>query len=84
MPSESKVWPRPLHHWHVATARRIVERYESALLERAKRALDITQVQFTAGSATLNHPYGSGKGKRSAIPVQASESGFTEPGRAAP
>lgn len=36
-----------------ATARRIVERYESALLERAKRALDITQVQFTAGSATL-------------------------------
>jgi cobalt-zinc-cadmium efflux system outer membrane protein len=35
------------------TARRIVERYESALLERAKRALDITQVQFTAGSATL-------------------------------
>lgn len=35
------------------TARRIVERYESGLLERAKRALDITQVQFTAGSATL-------------------------------
>jgi cobalt-zinc-cadmium efflux system outer membrane protein len=35
------------------TARRIVERYESALLERAKRALEITQVQFTAGSATL-------------------------------
>ena len=36
-----------------ATARRIVERYESALLERAKRARDITQVQFNAGSATL-------------------------------
>lgn len=36
-----------------STARRIVERYESALLERAKRALDITQVQFDAGSATL-------------------------------
>ncbi len=35
------------------TARRLVERYESALLERAKRALEITQVQFTAGSATL-------------------------------
>ena len=35
------------------TARRLVERYESALLERAKRALDITQVQFNAGSATL-------------------------------
>ncbi len=35
------------------TARRIVERYESALLERAKRARDITQVQFNAGSATL-------------------------------
>lgn len=35
------------------TARQIVERYESALLERAKRALDITQVQFNAGSATL-------------------------------
>jgi outer membrane protein, heavy metal efflux system len=36
-----------------ATARRIVERYESALLERAKRARDITQVQYNAGSATL-------------------------------
>ncbi len=36
-----------------STARRIVERYESALLERAKRARDITQVQFTAGSASL-------------------------------
>ena len=36
-----------------STARRIVERYESALLERAKRARDITQVQYTAGSATL-------------------------------
>ena len=36
-----------------ATARRIVERYESALLERAKRARDITQIQFNAGSATL-------------------------------
>lgn len=35
------------------TARSVVERYESALLERAKRALDITQVQYTAGSATL-------------------------------
>lgn len=36
-----------------ATARRVVERYESALLERAKRARDITQVQYNAGSATL-------------------------------
>jgi cobalt-zinc-cadmium efflux system outer membrane protein len=36
-----------------STARVIVERYESALLERAKRALDITRVQFNAGSATL-------------------------------
>jgi outer membrane protein, heavy metal efflux system len=36
-----------------SAARRIVERYESALLERARRALEITQVQFTAGSATL-------------------------------
>lgn len=36
-----------------ATARTIVERYESALLERAKRAKDITQIQFDAGSAKL-------------------------------
>ena len=36
-----------------ATARRVVERYESALLERAKRARDITTVQYVAGSATL-------------------------------
>ncbi len=36
-----------------STARRIVERYESGLLERAKRARDITQVQYNAGSATL-------------------------------
>jgi len=36
-----------------STARRVVERYESSLLERAKRARDITQVQFNAGSATL-------------------------------
>jgi cobalt-zinc-cadmium efflux system outer membrane protein len=36
-----------------STARRVVERYESALLERAKRARDITQIQFNAGSATL-------------------------------
>jgi cobalt-zinc-cadmium efflux system outer membrane protein len=36
-----------------STARSVVERYESALLERARRASDITQVQFTAGSATL-------------------------------
>ncbi|MDB4937939.1 MAG: Heavy metal efflux outer membrane protein CzcC family [Labilithrix sp.] len=36
-----------------STARRVVERYESALLERAKRARDITQVQYQAGSATL-------------------------------
>jgi cobalt-zinc-cadmium efflux system outer membrane protein len=36
-----------------ATARRIVERYESGLLERARRARDITQVQYQAGSATL-------------------------------
>lgn len=35
------------------TARRIVERYESALLARAKLARDITEVQFTAGAATL-------------------------------
>ena len=39
-----------------STARRIVERYESSLLERAKRARDITQVQFNAGSATLDRP----------------------------
>ncbi len=36
-----------------STARRVVERYESSLLERAKRARDITTVQYTAGSATL-------------------------------
>ena len=36
-----------------STARRVVERYEASLLERAKRARDITQVQFNAGSATL-------------------------------
>ncbi|MDB4943751.1 MAG: Heavy metal efflux outer membrane protein CzcC family [Labilithrix sp.] len=35
------------------TARRVVERYEGSLLERARRARDITQVQYTAGSATL-------------------------------
>ena len=35
------------------TARRTVERYEGTLLERARRARDITQVQYTAGSATL-------------------------------
>jgi cobalt-zinc-cadmium efflux system outer membrane protein len=35
------------------TARTIVDRYESALLERARRAREITQVQYTAGSATL-------------------------------
>ncbi|HEY8076767.1 MAG TPA: TolC family protein [Labilithrix sp.] len=36
-----------------STARAIVERYESALLERAKRARDITQVQFDRGAARL-------------------------------
>ncbi len=36
-----------------STSRRIVERYESALLARARRARDITQIQFDAGSATL-------------------------------
>lgn len=35
------------------TARTIVSRYETALLERARRALDVTRVQFNAGSATL-------------------------------
>lgn len=35
------------------TARAIVNRYETALLERARRAREITQVQFNAGSATL-------------------------------
>jgi cobalt-zinc-cadmium efflux system outer membrane protein len=35
------------------TARSIVERYESALLERAKRAREITQVQFDRGAARL-------------------------------
>jgi outer membrane protein, heavy metal efflux system len=35
------------------SARSIVQRYETALLERAKRAREITQVQFNAGSATL-------------------------------
>jgi cobalt-zinc-cadmium efflux system outer membrane protein len=35
------------------TARAIVQRYESALLDRAKRAREITQVQYNAGSATL-------------------------------
>lgn len=35
------------------TARAIVERYEGRLLERARRAKEITQTQFDAGSATL-------------------------------
>jgi cobalt-zinc-cadmium efflux system outer membrane protein len=35
------------------TARAIVTRYETALLDRARRAREITQVQYTAGSATL-------------------------------
>jgi cobalt-zinc-cadmium efflux system outer membrane protein len=35
------------------TARAIVERYESGLLERAKRARDVTEVQFSAGSTRL-------------------------------
>ena len=35
------------------TARKIVERFESTLLDRARKARDITQVQYTAGSATL-------------------------------
>lgn len=35
------------------TARSIVSRYENALLDRARRALDITRIQFDAGSATL-------------------------------
>lgn len=34
-------------------ARAIVERYETRLLERARRAKEITQVQFDAGSGTL-------------------------------
>lgn len=37
----------------VTTARDIVQRYESALLERAKRAREITEIQYGAGSATL-------------------------------
>jgi cobalt-zinc-cadmium efflux system outer membrane protein len=36
-----------------ATAKSIVERMESSLLERAKRARDITDLQYRAGSATL-------------------------------
>lgn len=36
-----------------STARRIVERYESALLDRAKVARDITQTKYTAGSGRL-------------------------------
>ena len=35
------------------SARTIVQRYESTMLERAKRAKDIVQTQYTAGSATL-------------------------------
>lgn len=35
------------------TAKAIVERYENQLLERARRAREITLVQFNAGSATL-------------------------------
>jgi cobalt-zinc-cadmium efflux system outer membrane protein len=40
-------------HTAFTTARAIVERYEGSLLDRARRARDITQVQYTAGSATL-------------------------------
>jgi cobalt-zinc-cadmium efflux system outer membrane protein len=36
-----------------ASAKAIVERMESSLLERAKRARDITDLQYRAGSATL-------------------------------
>ncbi len=35
------------------TAREVVQRYEGALLERARRAREITEIQFAAGSATL-------------------------------
>jgi cobalt-zinc-cadmium efflux system outer membrane protein len=35
------------------TAKAIVERYESALLDRAKRARDITQIQFDRGATRL-------------------------------
>jgi cobalt-zinc-cadmium efflux system outer membrane protein len=35
------------------TAREIVQRYESSLLDRAKRAREITEIQYGAGSATL-------------------------------
>lgn len=34
-------------------ARGIVERYETSVLERARRAREITQVQYSAGSGTL-------------------------------
>jgi cobalt-zinc-cadmium efflux system outer membrane protein len=35
------------------TAKRLVERMEGGLLERAKKARDIVEIQFKAGSATL-------------------------------
>jgi len=35
------------------TAKSLVERMESTLLERAKRARDVTEIQYKAGSATL-------------------------------
>ena len=35
------------------TARTLVERMESTLLARARKARDITEIQYKAGSATL-------------------------------
>lgn len=35
------------------TQRRVVERYEQALLERARRARDVTELQFNSGAAPL-------------------------------
>jgi cobalt-zinc-cadmium efflux system outer membrane protein len=35
------------------TSKRLVERMETALLDRAKKARDIVEIQFKAGSATL-------------------------------
>ncbi len=37
----------------LVSARKLVERMQSALLDRAKKARDITEVQYTKGAATL-------------------------------
>jgi len=52
--AEAKVASEVRTAWsRYQTAKGIVERYQNGLLERAKRARDITELQFNSGSAPL-------------------------------